>query len=40
MHKIKLTLYRIKGTTEWKVLGQSAAIMLLRTGVKYSTKTI
>ena len=37
---LRLTLYRIQGTTEWKVLGKSAAIMLLRTGAKYSTRTL
>jgi hypothetical protein len=37
---LKMTLYRIKGTSEWKVLSTSAVFMLLRTGSKYSTRTL
>lgn len=36
----KMTLYRIKGTTEWKVLGKSSAIKLAVLGVKFTTKTL
>jgi hypothetical protein len=36
----KLTVYRIKGTTEWLALGKAAAFRLLISGVEYVTKTL
>ena len=36
----KITLYRIKGTSEWKVFGIAAAIKLAQTGQKFSTRTL
>jgi hypothetical protein len=36
----KITLYKIKGTTEWKIFGIAAAIRLATTGQKFSTRTL